>query len=558
MEQDAETLRDDLRALRLRIDRIEKKLGLGALLAPTVKKKEAPVPEPALLPAAQLDASEGGQAGKALGIIAVVCFVVAASFLIRLAIDAGWLTAERQLGLAASLGVALIVAGLSGPIKDADYLSLLPAGGLIILYLTAYGGALYYKLYSTGVAAIAVSGISLGALVLLPVPLLQHPLFTGITVAGTYLGSLLLPEVQGTKLASMVFFLGWDVAFAFWAASLRSREMLLMASYLGLGCFAASAPEVFWGGEGPLAQTAGFQFLQFLAFCGGVAYQTHWTGKPMTSNEAWGFFPVLLFFYVTEYALLWRLAPGMAPWASFSFAGVVYAVYSLSKEALRSEALESGAIVSAFLAVVLLHAGYFELVPERWAPWCGVLVAGSAMLARPADLRGANFPFVAAGGIVVLINIYKTCFGIGLPGIGQEEVVALNGAFAAALLGAYVFVPWETDKTELDLRGAALWVGTAEAMVGAWNLAEISKFGPFGVTLLWALLGAGLLLFAGTRGDRLQARTGLAVLAAAAGKALLFDVAMSQPVVRIGCLLALGALLYVSGFLLRQMESWKR
>lgn len=572
MEHAAETLREDLRILRLRIDRVEKKLGLAALLTPTVKKDVPSAPEPAAgrapdaAPSSEsVEATEGGEAGRALGIVAVVCFVLAASFLIRLAIDAGWLTAERQLGLAASLGLALIVAGLSGPVKDSDYLSLLPAGGLVILYLTAYGGALYYRLYSTGVAAVAVSSISLAALVLLPLPLLRHPLFVGITVAGTYLGSLLLPDVQGTKLASMVFFLGWDLAFAWWAAALGGREMLLLASYLGLGCFAASSPSVVWGGaDGALLQTAGFQFLQFLAFCGGVAYQTQWSGKAMTANEAWGFFPVLLFFYATEYGLLVRFSPALAPWVSFCFAGILYAVYSLSKEALRTSALESGAVVNAFLAVVFLHAGYFELMPARWAPWFGVALAATATLARPPDLKGANFPFVAAGATVIALNVYKTCFGLGLEGIFQTEIALLNGAFAVALLAAYVIVPWESGegtsagRSPADVRGLALWVGTGEAMIGARNLAEVATLGPFGVTLLWALLGAGGLVWAGARGDRTMARTALGVIAVAAAKALLFDVASSGPVVRIACLLALGVLLYISGFLLRRMETWKR
>jgi hypothetical protein len=64
-----------------------------------------------------------------LGSTGATALVLAAAYLIRRALDAGWLTPERQLGLAVLSGLGLIGAGLKLRAADKQYASLLPAGG---------------------------------------------------------------------------------------------------------------------------------------------------------------------------------------------------------------------------------------------------------------------------------------------------------------------------------------------------------------------------------------------------------------------------------------------
>lgn len=54
-----------------------------------------------------------------------------------------------------------------------------------------------------------------------------------------------------------------------------------------------------------------------------------------------------------------------------------------------------------------------------------------------------------------------------------------------------------------------------------------------------------------------MAKSALFVLGFAAGKALLYDAASAPTVVRIGCLLLTGAVLYGCGLLMRKIAHWK-
>jgi uncharacterized membrane protein len=78
-----------------------------------------------------------------LGWGGAVAFALAASYLIRLAIDTGWLTPVRQVAFAAIAGLVLIGTGFALRNFDRQYAGLLPAGGIAILFLSIYGGHLY-------------------------------------------------------------------------------------------------------------------------------------------------------------------------------------------------------------------------------------------------------------------------------------------------------------------------------------------------------------------------------------------------------------------------------
>ena len=71
-----------------------------------------------------------------LGWAGALAFVLAASYLIKLAIDAGWLTPARQVAMAAISGLLLIGAGLALRGFNRQYAGLLPAGGIVILFLS--------------------------------------------------------------------------------------------------------------------------------------------------------------------------------------------------------------------------------------------------------------------------------------------------------------------------------------------------------------------------------------------------------------------------------------
>jgi uncharacterized membrane protein len=544
-------LKIELGALSERIAALERRQDFSAIPKPHA------VAAPQMRSEVETQISENRLAGNALGIVAVVCFVLAASFLIKLAVDSGWLTPARQLGLAALLGVALIAVGIGSSRREGEYSGLLPASGIIILYLAAYGGNLYYGLYGPWMAAVAVSVVSALALFLLR--RFHSEIVLGVAVIGTYACPLLLPVLKGASLDSMVFFAVWDAAFVLWAALTGNRSLPLMACYLAIGVFAVSSPTIKWNApQFDLARAAFFQFVQFSLFLGGIGYASVRNRRPLTVREAWAFFPVLLFFYSTEYSLITRLSPQWAPWAALAFAGIVYGVYLIADKKLVSDSLESAPMVNAFIAIVLFHAFYLELLPDRLGPWFAIFLLAALASRRSVSGEGALWPFGAAALTVIVMNYLKAIFSVGDRGMLEASVLNL-GFFGLMTFCGLTLRRVEERRTGEDLWFCVLLAAAAQGLIGLYRLVHLANLGGyerFCVTLSWAVFAIGLLVLAEARRDQLVAKSAVFVLGVAAGKGLLFDVSANQPVVRIFCLLVLGSALYIGGLLLRRAASW--
>jgi hypothetical protein len=69
-------------------------------------------------------------ATQLLGWGGATALVLAASYIIKLALISGWLTPERQIAIAVLGGLLMIALGLKLRNHDSSYASLLPAGGL--------------------------------------------------------------------------------------------------------------------------------------------------------------------------------------------------------------------------------------------------------------------------------------------------------------------------------------------------------------------------------------------------------------------------------------------
>ncbi|MCM2265331.1 MAG: DUF2339 domain-containing protein, partial [Desulfuromonadales bacterium] len=125
-----------------------------------------------------------------LGWGGVAALVLAAAYLVKLGVDLGWLTPSRQVLLAALGGLVLIGTGVALRRADRQYASLLPAGGVAILFLASYGAHLFYRLIPFGAALAAVILICLVSLWLCHH--FQSELYAFFAVAGSYSAPLLL------------------------------------------------------------------------------------------------------------------------------------------------------------------------------------------------------------------------------------------------------------------------------------------------------------------------------------------------------------------------------
>ena len=150
--------------------------------------------------------------------------MLAAVYLIRLAIDSGWLTPERQVGISALSGLVLIALGLWLRKLNQTYAIVLPAAGTVILFLSTYGAHLYYGLIGATTAVALVVSICLASLWFCVV--FRAELDALFAVVGSYSAPFLLPVLSGNITDLTVYFSAWSLAFCAYAICLNFGEYL--------------------------------------------------------------------------------------------------------------------------------------------------------------------------------------------------------------------------------------------------------------------------------------------------------------------------------------------
>jgi hypothetical protein len=539
-------------AIEQRLAAIETRLSrLEAGSAPT-PVRHAPPPPPlgavrvSDAPKPHFVLEENQRPGNWLGIIAVICFVLAAGFIVKLSIETGWLTPGRQIVMAALLGFGLIGAGFTLLNTDRAYASLLPGAGVIVLYLTAFAAHRYYELISFEAALAFTTVISAGCIWLYTQ--IRHDAYAITAAAGVYVAPVLL-GLNASSMFSLYYFVLCSVAFAAISVWVRSRTLTLVSSYLAMLMSGVIGLSI--GEELTVALLLAAHFLIFSV--GTYLYTTH-TKEPLGVREAWSFLPVLLIFYAVEYHLISDINEHLAPWMSLIFAGVLIGLY-LSAKTYFPDGLGSRALISSFATIVAFHSIYIELLPDALHPWLFVLL----MLAFTFGPFNAvsiprtplnSLPLYAVLAILVLeyLNILSHLMDSAR---GQWLLVGL-----AALASLWVALAKGEEKLAAKpVYGHAL-LGAAHVL-GVVALYELThETGSLAVSASWLFYGVGVILFAFARKDEVMAKSALFVLAFAAGKALLYDAASAPTIVRIFCLLLTGAVLYGCGLFMRQIGSW--
>ena len=485
--------------------------------------------------------------GNWLGIIAVICFVLAAGFIIKLSINSGWLTPARQVGLAALLGFSLIGTGFALLKSDREYASLLPEAGVIILYLTSFASYRYYSLVPFE-AAIGMTSLVSGLCVLLYTKI-RHDIYPITATLGAYIAPVIL-GLNTEATFSLYYFLICSIAFATISVWVQSRALILVSAYLAI------AATAFVGI--PLHQDALIATIlpmYFLIFSVGTYFYARQNRAPLDEVEAWCFLPVLLTFYALEYYFINLIHPGLAPWISLTFAGVLIGLY-LSARKYFPQGLASQSLILAFTAVVCFHSIYLELLPDFIRPWLFVVIimaAAFAPLKSTSALKGSFcVPILAL--LAILVIEYLTMLAHLVEGYDTSWLVV---SFAS-LASLWVVLAKNTDSGLIPRKtcGHTL-LGCAHllAIVGLYRLT--TDIGSLAVSASWLFYAVAVILFSFAREDEDMARSALVVLGFSAGKALLYDAASAPTIIRILCLLMTGVVLYGCQFFIRQTADWK-
>jgi uncharacterized membrane protein len=495
--------------------------------------------------------TSGTSSAKFLGAVGVLCFMLAGSYFIKLAITEGWITPTMQLMALVVFALSLIFGGFVLRDSDSQYASLLPGTGVVLLYMAAYGGHIYFRLYDMSVATFVVNAVSLGALVLYS-SFRQH-FYALASSVGTYLVPVLLGDTTWSFLPLCIYVMVWNVTFSVIAASLGSRLLLGLTAYLAVSLVLIfgehSAGSDLYRSQFTISV---FQALQFLLFCVMIAWYSIRRREPLSHSEAWSFFPLLLLFYASEYQMIERLHAGLAPWCALAFGACVYGTYTLAKKFFGLGTLASYPMVSSFVSLVAVHVVYLQLSPSFLKPWLAVAVLLHYGRHMTKDIAGSSGKLsVYILSFVPLIE-YVKALNLPEPGVSATYRILLNFAFAAALL----FAAHEARAVKSSTSPMLATLGAVQFLLGLRYLSEFA-FEPvtaaYVTSALWSATALLLLLVAQRFCDRTLASKASWLFGLTAIKVLLFDLSESGTGERIVALLVIGALFYAGGYVFRRI-----
>lgn len=356
---DKTRLEEQLRVIETRLSTLENQLNVN-------QSSQWTEPSPSPVPPLKTSKIQTAKSGNWLGIIAIICFIVAAGFIVKLSIESGWLTPARQIGLATLLGLALIASGIVLLNMDRKYASLLPAAGIIIFYLSTFAA---HRLYSLILfqTAIAITVLISSFCIWLYIKI-KHDLYSIITAIGAYTAPLIL-GVDASTVFSLYYCIICSFTFATISIWVQSRTLTMISAYLAILTTAIIGFEL---NQDTLIAIV--LACHFIIFSLGTYFYTQTTKQYLTETEAWSLFPVLIIFYVMEYYFIDRSYPNLAPWISLVFAGFLFGLYLSAKKWFPNQSLNSQPLILAFVTVVAFHSIYLELLPINVRPWLFVFI----------------------------------------------------------------------------------------------------------------------------------------------------------------------------------------
>ena len=549
-----------LRSIEDRLDRLENALsawtGRGAAegqsaLSPSSSETmtTAPVPQNSPSPQQKLergtifptrDQMEADLVTSILGIGGVASVVLAVVYLVRMAYNNGLLTPPVQVIIAFVAGIALIVLGLwwRPESKDRNYASLIPAGGLVIMYLATYAAHIRYQLFSESIALAMVSSLAFAA-----IGLGHHfksNLYAFFAVVGTFAIPIAMQTIRGDPLSLAGYFVGWAIIYCAYAIYIGDRAVYLLALFLGLVVF-----NIVSGDQWVLQ--AFFQLGQLLIYGCGTVIFTIKNGTPLSEKEAWPHFFGLVLFYAIEYTLFNTHLPTLAPWIAIGSASFVLILSLVARYVIRMTNQVSTALAITYAGIVLFHSIYFELLDAHFKLWAGLLfIPIMYLIGIKWNRSRSNLFYILIIPIAVsmILNICQIMF------IGNEFMHP-NDPLLATLYAIEFYLAWGVLNRKLP------W---SEVLLYGGHLHILAAFVAFldnrlAVSAVWTLIAAFWLTVAVLKKRREIGRSSLLILVFSAGKVFFYDIPDATPLVRILCLVILGFTLYGAGWLYRRLPT---
>jgi hypothetical protein len=231
-------------------------------------------------------------------------------------------------------------------------------------------------------------------------------------------------------------------------------------------------------------------------------------------------------------------------------AAILLVAHVIARQFLRVALTSSNALVATYVAVVLFHAVYLELLPFEVMPWTGfllVIVAGLYTLTQknPGSIM---VPYKVLIAVIFSLNYLQVIADSSIQRVIGSSVVAL--LYAIELYVAYYlsgrFAPLKKFE-RIILFGAHIAL-----MAAAVKILD----GRLQVSVAWSAIAFVSLWLAFNKRDKILGQSSLLIFAASCAKVLLFDLSDATSLVRIGSLVVLGVTLYAGGWMYKKVEAF--
>ncbi|MFN3696850.1 MAG: DUF2339 domain-containing protein [Pseudobdellovibrio sp.] len=480
-----------------------------------------------------------------LPIISMVCFVFAGIFLVKMTIDSGWLNLHRQWGLASLFGVVLLALGRFLDVIDRNYRSYLSASGVVVLYVASITSHTYFHVFPQSVAMI-LAAIS----AMICIYLADHhksEIFLLLTAAGVNFIPLLVGYDWDVVFYSTYYMMS-AVLFSGLAFSFKSRVLSLVASYLSVGVYALLNKNL--NNEAELFIIIVSLCAQFVIISSSVTVYSIRHKSPLNEQQSYAYLPLAIFFYAVIYRYLNLYTPDYVNFIALAFSGVLLALHQFAKKYLTD--LQSHIIVYPFAAVVILHAGYFNLLPIQFKTWLLPLFLFMAYVynekTSTQKKRYSILYYVSL--IFAIYEFLRANFNLMTDPNSYDYVPLMVCVF---MLLFYYYKNKLQNKTSGLM--PVLIFAHIQSIIALYR--AVDKFNTLAVTSVWSVYAIVVLAWGYIVKDRDLAKSSMIIFAITAAKALLFDLASSATGVRVVSLMVTGFVLYLAGYVFKKVDSWK-
>lgn len=484
----------------------------------------------------------------------VALVVLAASFLLNVAIQRGWLTPAVRVAGGLAIGVALYVAGVLARPRSNQYATALQAGGATVAYLMLWAGFQVFDLFPFAVAGAGM--LVVVAALFVDVFRFHDSALGALATLGGFTTPFFLADVSAgatNDTAPLLVYLAFFVvltAVVHYLVGWRTLQIVAAgAAVMSLGVSA--------GSNNPSPHPDAFGLTVVMTLIAVAYWLVPTLARTRIENARSDHLPVsdiarslddalgnlvrlsgfvLLGITFTLVAVVWDLDQTWSGALAFGLAlvaaGVAYVV--------RGSRVDS--LISGLLASVLTTAG-LALMLDGEVRMIAVAAQGTALIVISERLQMSIALRVQAHVLsaVAFIMLLSELFD------GYWESGAALPLSALVVIGLVGFAGWRQQD---EPRAAYLLASFAGFLVLILHLLGGTDIGQAFVTGIWAIIGLGLILFGRFQQVRPLELTGLGTLGLVLVR-LFGHLADIDPLIRVFLFLAIGVLFLGGGWYFR-------